>query len=233
MKFQAPTAKGKIKKRYKRFLADITLSTGEEITAHIANTGSMKTCWEPGWKALLTHHPDSNRKLKYSVEMLHNGETWIGVNTSASNKIVEEALNHKKIRGLTSYSHIKREYKVGKSRIDFFLSGSSRYHDYFLEVKNVTLKGDSQKVLFPDAVSERGQKHLEELTQLALSGYRAGIFFLVQREDVNKFHPAKEIDPKYYQLLKSAKKAGVDIHVYQCQLNTSGVEVSHRIPYEL
>lgn len=233
MEFQAPTASGIITNRYKRFLADITLDSGEEITAHIANTGSMKTCWEPGWKALLTHYPNSDRKLKYSVEMLHNGETWIGVNTSASNKIVEEALIHKKIRGLTSYLNIKREYKVGKSRIDFFLSGSKKYPDYFLEVKNVTLKGDAKKVLFPDSISERGQKHLEELTQLALQGYKAGIFFLVQREDVDKFRPAKLIDPRYDELLKIAKKSGVDIHVYQCHLNTTGVEVSHRIPYEL
>ena len=232
MQFQAPTMTGKITKRYKRFLADIELDNGKEITAHIANTGSMKTCWEPGWPALLTHYPNSDRKLKYSVEMLHNGKTWIGVNTSASNKIVEEALINKQIRGLTSYQNIKREYKVGKSRIDFFLSQSAKYPDYFLEVKNVTL-ADKNRALFPDAVSERGQKHLIELTLLALQGYRAGIFFLVQREDVDKFYPAKHIDSDYYELLKQAKASGVDIHVYQCQLNKQQIIINKRLPYAL
>lgn len=232
MQFQAPTMTGKIIKRYKRFLADIKLDNGEEITAHIANTGSMKTCWEPGWPALLTHYPNSDRKLKYSVEMLHNGETWIGVNTSASNKIVEEALRNKQIRGLTSYPEIKREYKVVKSRIDFFLSQSNQFPDYYLEVKNVTL-ADHNKALFPDAVSTRGQKHLVELTELVQKGFRAGIFFLVQREDVNKFYPAKHIDAEYYELLKTAKSNGVDIHVYQCSLDKKQIIINKRLPYAL
>lgn len=234
MKFQVPTHFGFLLKRYKRFLADIKLNSGEIITAHLANTGSMKSCLGEDWRALLTYHDSPKRKLKYSLEMLHNGDSWIGVNTSRANDIVHEALLQKKIPELSHYQEIKKEYKVGKSRIDFYLNESShKLPEYFLEVKSVTLKAEPNFALFPDSVSERGQKHLQELIELKKNNYGAGIFFLVQREDVDIFKPASSIDPTYAKLLQKAKDKGVDIFVYQCELNESCISVKKSIPYEI
>lgn len=232
MKFTMPLERGKIINRYKRFLADIKLENHEVITAYIANTGSMKTCWAKDWPALLSFHDNPKRKLKYSLEMLYNGKTWIGVNTSRPNHIVEEAIRNKEIKELQDYSHIQREFKVGKSRLDFKLE-SEGLPDFFLEVKNVTLKGENEQVLFPDAVTKRGQKHLEELISLCEQGYKTGIFFLVQREDVKSFSPASKIDPLYAELLKKAEEAGVLILVYQCKLSPEEISIEKSLPYEL
>src|SRR3989338_9098913 len=130
MKLPAKTTTGTILKRYKRFLADITLDTGEVIVAHVPNTGSMKTCWEPGWKVILSESDNPNRKLKYTLEMLHNGTTWIGVNTANPMKIVLEALQHKMIPELAIYDDFKPEVKIGDSRIDLLLKNSNKEECY-------------------------------------------------------------------------------------------------------
>ncbi len=231
MQFDKKIIPGKILKRYKRFLADIELKDGEVITAHTANTGSMKTCWEPGWKVLVSHHDDPKRKLKYSLEMTNNGDTWIGVNTSLPNKLAKEAIENGTIKELQGFENIRPEYKVGKSRIDLLLSKGD--YKCFVEVKNVTMHGGDDLAVFPDGVTERGQKHLKELITLKKEGHRAVMLFIVQREDVNRFAPAKEIDPIYSDLLKQAFDQGVEILPYQCELNEKGVEVKRLLPFEL
>lgn len=243
MKFDQKLIKGIILKRYKRFLADIKLSEdtpinkkGDIIVAHTANTGSMKTCWEENWNVLLSYHDNPKRKLKYSLEMTHNNDSWIGVNTGLPNKLAYEAIENGTITELQGYETIKPEEKIGNSRIDIFLySGekSSPSDQCYVEVKNVTLLGPDRVALFPDSVTERGQKHLRELTELKRNGIRSCMLYIVQREDVDSFSPAKDCDPQYALLLKEAYEQGVEILVYQCNLNDLGIEVYKKLPFKL
>lgn len=229
MKFENPIVEGKIIKRYKRFLADVELKNGEVITAHTANTGSMKTCWSPGWKVLLSHHNNPKRKLQYGLELTHNGQTWIGVNTARPNKLVAEAIKKGIIEQLSSDSEIRPEVKVGKSRIDLQLIDKNNQACY-IEVKNVTLLGENKAALFPDAVTVRGLKHIKELVELKKQGHRAVMFFVVQRRDVDHFRPAWSIDPAYSQALLEAHESGVEVLAYQCQMGHEGIFIDKKIP---
>jgi len=237
MKFNNPTETAIIHKRYKRFLSDIELSTGEEVVAHVPNTGSMKTCWGEKWKVLVTKNDNPKRKLKYTLEMTHNGESWICVNTGMTNKLVTEALENDVIFELLGYPEVKPEKKILDSRIDFFLSGHADKPDCYVEVKNVTLKGDDigkdRFVLFPDSVTTRGQKHLRDLMKIKKSGLRAAMLYVVNREDVNVFSPAKDIDPEYARLVAEAKEVGVEIFVYQCKLNEEEIVLTKRLDIKL
>jgi sugar fermentation stimulation protein A len=225
--FPQPTLKGKIIKRYKRFLADIELEDGTVLTAHTANTGSMKTCWEPGWPAFLSHGQNPDRKYAYNLEMLHNGQTWIGVNTARPNKLVAEAIENGVIKELSNYQKITPEVTIGDSRIDLFLENSTTDEPgAFVEIKNVTLLGEKDHAYFPDSESTRGQKHLSELIQIKKLGYRAVIFYLVQRQDVSFFSPAWEIDPAYADLLTLAIENGVEVLIYGCDLTEESIKVS-------
>lgn len=240
MKFLNPLIEGKIIKRYKRFLADVEMKGGQVVTAHIANTGSMKTCWEPGWKVLMSFHDNPKRKLKYSLEMIHNGKTWIGVNTALPNKLAKEAIEKGVIKELRGFSSIKAEVKTGKSRLDLLLSqgkeNEPKKSQCFVEIKNVTLKGEKGppfKALFPDAKSERAQKHVSELMRLQKEGYQTALLFIIQREDVQSFSPAKHIDPLYSELLKEAKKNNVRILAYQCTLSEEEIVVVKKMKVTL
>lgn len=227
MKFTDPLTPGHIIKRYKRFLADVKLDDGQIITAHTPNTGSMKSCWEPNDPVLMAHSDNAKRKYAHTLQMIQRDGSWVGINTHFANNLVQEAIENKVIKELKSYKNFKREVKVGKSRIDFFLDQSSKHPDCYLEVKNVTLREDDGLAYFPDAVSERGTKHLNELIHLKKDGFRTIIFYLVQREDVKAFSPAQHIDEKYAKTLKEAKKKGVEILVYQCHLDPQEIRVSH------
>ncbi len=219
---------GKILKRYKRFLADIEFPNGEVITAHTANTGSMTGCWSPGWKVIVSKSTNLKRKLPYSLELTHNGESWIGVNTSRPNSLAQEAIENGVITELSGYITLTREVSIGESRIDILLERESK--KCYVEVKNVTLKTSDGLARFPDSVSERGQKHLRELIQLKEQGHRAVILFIIQREDVDKFAPAYEVDPEYALLLKLADECGVEILAYQCKIEPQEIKVHQRLP---
>ncbi|MCF8060181.1 MAG: DNA/RNA nuclease SfsA [Bacteriovoracaceae bacterium] len=232
MKFQEPLIKGKILKRYKRFLADVELENGDIITAHTANTGSMKTCWEPGWSVLMSFHDNPKRKLKYSLELTNNGDTWIGVNTGLPNKIAIEGIKDGVVKELKGYKTIKPEATIGKSRIDILLSNDGADPCY-VEVKNVTLLGEGNRAIFPDSVSTRGQKHLEELMGLVDQGIRAAMLYVVNREDVSEFGPADDIDPHYGELLREAHALGVEILAYQCIVTPEQIKLSKKIPVKL
>ena len=221
-----------IHNRYKRFMADIELPNGEMVVAHVPNTGSMKNCWEAGWKAVVSHVDDPKRKLKYTLQLTHNGKSWIGVNTSITNKIVQEALELGVISELQDYKNIKAEQKILDSRIDFFLSDHPTKPDAYVEVKNVTLVED-EVASFPDAVSTRGQKHLKDLIKIKEMGMRAVMLYVLNRTDAESFKPAAEIDPKYAELLKAAYNAGVEILVYQCEISPTNIKLKKPIPYEL
>jgi sugar fermentation stimulation protein A len=235
MKFNPTLVKGKLLKRYKRFLADVILdSSGEKITAYVPNTGSMLSCLFSNAEVALSYHPDSQRKLPYTLEMINSGASWIGINTALTNNLVESALNEKIIKGLETYLKIQREVTIFKSRIDFLLEDANQKKLY-LEVKNVSYKNEELKDMaqFPDAITTRGLKHLDDLINIKKSGIDSAIFYLIQREDCHHFSIAKHIDADYFEGFKKALNAGVKVFVYNTQINPQGIQVMNEIPWTI
>ncbi len=229
MEWEKSLIQGTLLKRYKRFLADVLID-GEEHTVHVPNTGSMTSCWSPDSPCAVSLSPNPNRKMPYTLELTNNGETWIGVNTANANKLVKEWLNQEKIPELQGYTVIRPEKKISDSRIDFYLEGHQEQPPAFVEVKSVTLKLD-EVAQFPDAVTERGQKHLIELMELKKKGFRSVMLFIVQREDIERMIPAHSIDRRYGELLIEAVQCGVEVLVYQCKLGLAGIDLKKRIPF--
>jgi len=224
MRFDVPLVTGRLIKRYKRFLADVTLDEGgAEITAHCANSGSMMGLKEPGIKVWLTPNDDPKRKLKYSWEMLEIDGAMVGINTSRPNGLVEEAIEAGRIPELTGYEKLRREVKYGKnSRIDILLEGEGDKRTY-VEVKNVTLAREDGVAEFPDAVTARGAKHLDELADMVGEGHRAAMVFLIQRDDCDALVLARDIDKKYGEAFDAAVKAGVEVYAIGCRLTADEI----------
>lgn len=240
MKFSPPLLGGELLRRYKRFLADVRLPDGQEITAHCPNPGAMLGCAGPGWAVGLSHSADPRRKLPYTLEMVNNGETWIGVNTHRANQIVAEALAQNKIPELAGYARIQPEVRYGdKSRVDFLLSerqgdehSASEAVPAYVEVKSVTLRLNDS-CAFPDSVTLRGRRHLEELVAVKAAGARAVMLFVVQRCDGLDFRPAYEYDPEYAKALAAAHVQGVEILVYRASLNREHWELQSPLAWKL
>ncbi len=228
MKFTTPLHSGLFIKRYKRFFADVNFK-GDVVVAHTANTGTMKSCLGENWPVLMSFHDSPTRKLKYSLEMINNGHTWIGINTAVTNRLAIEGIENGVITELQGYSTIKPEAKIGNSRIDILLSNNPDEQCY-VEVKNVTLVDGKGNCLFPDAVTERGQKHLNELMTLKKNGIRTVMLFVVQREDCQQFKIEQTIDPVYCSLLKEVREAGVEVLVYQCKLSPEEIVIAKKMP---
>lgn len=227
MKFTKPTIKAIILKRYKRFLADIKLDSGEIITVHVPNTGRMTSCWEEGWPCIISDSENLKRKYRYTLEMTFNGKTWICINTGIPNKLAVEFIEQGIIESLKGYSNLRTEVKYGQnSRIDILLENDNER--CYVEVKNTTL-AENGVGYFPDAVSERGLKHLNELIEMKKEGHRAVMFYLVGREDVESFLPAKHVDPDYTKGFYEAVKQGVEIVVCQCTLSTEEIKFKQLI----
>jgi len=219
MKFDAPLLAGRLIKRYKRFLADVELESGEIVTAHCANPGSMLGLKQPGAKIWLSPAANPKRKLKFSWEMIEIDGRLVGVNTARPNALVEEAVRAGVITELAGYASLRREVRYGvNSRIDLLLE--NRPDDgapCYVEVKSVTLRREG-RAEFPDAVTARGAKHLEELGTIAEQGARAVMLYLVQREDCESFAIAADIDPAYARGLSRALVRGVEALCYTCRL---------------
>jgi len=232
MIFKQSLIPGKLIKRYKRFLADIELESGEIITVHCPNSGSMKSCVGNGWKVRLSYHDNPNRKYPHTWEMVHNGKCWIGINTGIPNKLAEEAIQTGRISELLDYDELKREIKYGKnSRIDLMLQRES--DRCYVEVKNVTLVEEDGDYYFPDSVTERGRKHLYELRDMVKEGNRAVMLYVIQRDDGNIFKPAAHIDLAYANSLKEVYEQGVEILVYRAKVSPEEIQISEKIPWEL
>lgn len=231
MHWKEPLIEATLLKRYKRFLADVAINQ-QVTTVHVPNTGSMTSCWEPDWKCAVSRSDNPTRKMPLTLELIHNGFCWIGVNTANANKLVKLWLTQGALKELTGYSTIRPEMKVGESRIDFYLEGHQHLPPCYIEVKNVTLKL-SEEAQFPDTVSERGQKHLRELIKLKAAGFRAVMLYVVQREDVASFRPAKSIDSVYASLLAQAHGQGVEILVYQCRMDLNAITLGNPLPFQL
>ena len=230
MKFKERLLQGTLVKRYKRFFADIKYKN-KIITAHCPNSGSMMGLLDQDNKAWFSLSDNPNRKLKYTLEMIEVKNKKVGINTLLTNKIVLEALKHKKINSLNKFNHIKTESKFSDgTRFDFLLSNNKE--KCFLEVKNVTLLREKKIAEFPDAITERGTKHLNELCNAKKKGYQSYILYLIQRENCDSFKIAKDIDEKYKIAFTKALKTGVKILCYDCKLNSEEIKLNKQINYE-
>lgn len=230
MKLPSPLLKGVLVRRYKRFFADVELPDGTVVTAHTPNTGSMKQCAIAGYPVLISKADDPKRKLKYTLELIRVGDYWVDTHTQRTNRVVEEALRSGWIEGLTGYE-VTPEFKIGASRIDFLLRKGNE--KVLVEVKNVTLIAGASTASFPDAVTTRGQKHLRELLAAKQQGYRAVIFFLVQRGEATDFSPADDIDPEYGRLLREVVAGGVEALTYKTKVTPEENLVHQQIPVVL
>ena len=233
MNFEASLQSGILLHRYKRFLADVKLDSDEIITIHCPNTGSMKNCKEPGSRVWFSTSENKKRKYPHTWQFVEvNKHDLVGINTGLSNKLVVEAIQNSTVRELRNYEQLKTEVPYGEqnSRIDILLSNKNE--ECYVEVKNVSLGMENGVGLFPDAVTARGQKHLEELMSVKKSGARAMLFFCVQHTGIEKVSPADDIDPKYSALLRMAMAEGVESIAYRADIDTknSMVELKNQIP---
>ncbi|MDY0885716.1 DNA/RNA nuclease SfsA [Dongia soli] len=243
MRFSAPLLRATLIRRYKRFLADIRLADGTEVTAHCPNPGSMMGLAEPGLTCWLSDHRGTARKLPYGWELVEFGGTtprphFVGINTNLANGIVAEALAASRIPALRGYAETRREVRLRQevrtgteSRLDFHLHDEER-GDCFVEVKSVTLSRRPGLAEFPDARTARGARHLQELARLAQQGKRAVLLFLLQRDDCRSLRFAQDIDPGYVAALQAVAPS-IEILAYACDIGPEGIELAGPVTIEL
>ncbi|MBM3526724.1 MAG: DNA/RNA nuclease SfsA [Alphaproteobacteria bacterium] len=236
MRFPAPLIPATLIKRYKRFLADVVLPDGQAITAHVANPGAMTGLAAPGSRVWLSKSDSKTRKLPYSWELvevdLGAGPELVGVNTGHPNPLVGAALAAGAIPELTGYGSIRREVKYGKnSRVDFLLEDATRPPCY-VEIKNVHLMRKPGLAEFPDAKTERGTKHLEELGDAVERGCRAVMLYLIQIGSAGRFTLARDVDPKYAAAFDKARSRGVEALALRCVIEKEGIEIGSPVPIE-
>jgi sugar fermentation stimulation protein A len=225
MRFDPPLSAGRLKRRYKRFLADVEIA-GRIETVHCPNPGSMLGLAEPGSPVWLSAGANPERKYRFSWELVEAGGSLVGINTGFANGLVAEALGLGRLKPLTGYDAVRREVAYGEgSRIDFLLENPDRPPCY-LEVKSVTLSRQPPLAEFPDCITARGSRHLRELAVQAGRGARAVMLFLVQRADCRRVEVAQDIDPAYGRALDAARRGGVEVLAYACDLSPAGIEVT-------
>jgi len=226
MRFQTPLVPAVLIRRYKRFLADIRLADGREVVAHCPNPGAMTGLATPGARIWVEPNDDPKKKLKFGWRLVElAGGHFACVDTGQANRIVGEALRTGRMPALGPYDLVRPEQKYGeKSRIDFLLEGDNP--DIFLEVKSVTLKREDGLAEFPDSVTARGARHLEELANVVASGNRAVLFYLVQRTDCTQVSVARDIDPHYAKAFDAALNAGVEVLAYGAEIGPMGIDLS-------
>jgi len=235
MKFPTPLVRGRLVKRYKRFLADVTLDSGEVVTATCPNTGSMLGLATPGAAVWLSVSASPTRKYPHTWELveadLGQGPVLVGINTGHPNRLVSEAIAAGEIAELAGYASLRREVKYGlSSRIDILLEDPARGLAY-VEIKNVHLSRTTGLAEFPDAKTERGVKHLTELGAMVAAGHRAVMLYLIQRADAEHFALAGDIDPRYAEAFDAARAAGVEAIAYACRLTPEEITIARPIPF--
>lgn len=234
MRFPFPLVPGTLLQRYKRFLADVRLDSGETITATCPNTGSMLGLTAPGTRIWLSTSDSPTRKYRHTWEMveadLGRGPSLVGINTGHPNRLVADAIVKGMVASLADYAILRREVKYGRnSRIDILLEDPARGACY-VEVKNVHMMRRHGLAEFPDCVTERGVKHLAELTEMVRSGHRAVMIYLVQRNDAARFTFAEDLDPTYAAAFLAARAAGVEAFALKCRLSPEEIAVDREIP---
>lgn len=231
MKFPTPLVPGTLRRRWKRFFSEVTLETGETVTAHCPNPGAMIGLAEPGMRVWLEPNDDPKKTLNYGWRLVElPGGHWAGIDTAVPNRVVKEALTAGEIGELAGYGTVRPEVKYGeKSRVDFLLSGPG-LPDAYVEVKNVHLHREGDLAEFPDCVTARGARHLAELSAMIGEGHRAAMLFLVQRTDCGRFAVAGDLDPAYAAAFARARAAGVEILCYGTRIDREGVTLADRLP---
>ena len=231
MNFENKLISGLFVKRYKRFFVDIKINN-KIITAHCPNTGSMMGLLKKGNNVWISKSNNPKRKLKYTLQIIEDQKSKVGINTHLTNKIVFEALDKRTIKNFENLDKIQSEVKFGKNtRFDFLIT--AKYKKTFIEVKNVTLSREKKIAEFPDAITSRGLKHIEELLEANKKGYKIYLFFVIQRNDCNKFKLAKDIDPEYCELLLKAVKKNLKILCYDCKFSPKGIELNREIQLKI
>ncbi len=232
MRFAEPLIVGRLIRRYQRFFADFELEDGTIATAHCANPGSMRTCLEPGRRGWLARSDDSRRKLRYTWQIAEVGRSRVYVYPAGANQLAKEAIEKGVVSELTGYSSLRSEVPCGtRSRIDFLLEGDPGR--CYVEVKNATLRLADRVAGFPDSVTERGLRHLEELRGIVERGSRAVLLFCVSRTDARVLAPADEIDPVYGRGLRRAARRGVEVLAYRAVVSPREVRLKERVPVDL
>ena len=227
MNFKNKLISGVFIKRYKRFFVDVKIKN-KIVTAHCPNTGSMLGLLNKGNKVWLIKSNDPNRKLKYTLQIIEDSGSKIGVNTHLTNKLFSEALESNSLKEFSKGIKIQREVKFGKNtRFDFLIT--EKKNKAFIEVKNVTLKRNPKIAEFPDAVTSRGAKHINELIKASKRGYKIYLIFIIQREDCNQLSIAKDIDPEYAKSLLKALKKKLNVLCYDCKFSPKGIKVNKKI----
>jgi len=235
MKFSPPLIEGRLIKRYKRFLADVCLPDGSEITVHCPNTGKMTGCAEPGSRVWLLDSRNEKRKYRYTWELVETEPGELAcIHSARANKLLAEALEENSLAELAGYGRVESEVALsgGRSRIDFCLhyDGESKASQLcYLEVKCVTLAEHGQGY-FPDTVSERATKHLMELIELCKQGHHAALVFVVQNSAVKQVSPARHIDPRYADACCEAVEAGVQFYAYRTEISVEAISVTVALP---
>ena len=230
MRFAAPLVSGRLIRRYKRFLADVLLDTGETVVTHVANPGAMLGLAEPGMRVWLSRSDSRTRTLPWSLELVEADGTIVGIHTGHPNRLVAEAITAGAIPELAGYATVRREVAYGtNSRVDFLLSAPDR-PDAYVEVKNVHLSRRKGRAEFPDSVTARGAKHLAELAKVAERGERAVMLYLVQRGDAEAMSLARDIDPAYAKAFDRALASGVEAIAYACRVTEIEIEVERTLP---
>ena len=231
MNFKNKLISGVFIKRYKRFFVDVKIKN-KIVTAHCPNTGSMLGLLNKGNKVWLIKSNDPNRKLKYTLQIIEDSGSKIGVNTHLTNKLFLEALESNSLKEFNKGIKIQREVKFGKNtRFDFLIT--EKKNKAFIEVKNVTLKRNPKIAEFPDAVTSRGAKHINELIKASKRGYKIYLIFIIQREDCNQLSIAKDIDPEYAKSLLKALKKKLNVLCYDCKFSPKGIKLNRQIKFIL
>ena len=231
MNFENKLISGVFIKRYKRFFVDVQIEN-KVITAHCPNTGSMKGLLKEGNKVWLSKSNNPDRKLKYTLQIIEDDSSKVGVKTHLTNKIVLDALNNNLIKEFDKNITIKPEVKFGdNTRFDFLIT--KKNYKAFVEVKNVTLVRKPKVAEFPDAITSRGAKHIQELIKSSKKGYEIYIAFIIQREDCNQFVIARDIDQQYSDLLSKAVKKKLNILCYDCKFSSKGIKLNKKIKFKI
>ena len=231
MNFQKTLISGEFIKRYKRFFVDVKIGNNT-VTAHCPNTGSMLGLLKKGNKVWLSKSDNPKRKLKYTLQIIEDKKSKIGINTHLTNKIVFDALEKGLIKNFSNLKEIKQEFKFGENtRFDFLVTNENK--KTFIEVKNVTLSRKKGLAEFPDAVTSRGLKHINELLKANKKGFEIYLFYVIQRDDCMKFDLAKDIDPDYCELLLKAVKKNLNILCYDCKFSTKGIKLNREILFKI
>lgn len=234
MQFDPPLQRAKFLKRYKRFFADFELPTGEVVTAACANTGRMTGLLNEGAEAWIQPNDNPKRKLKWDWWVVAADDTLVGCHTGLPNTLGFQSVSAGLVPELAGYATVEKEKKYGheNSRIDLLLGNEGRRPCY-VEIKNVHMRPEPGIASFPDAVTERGLKHLRELSLMVEQGHRAVMFYIVQRGDIAAFRPAHEVDPAYAIGLKDAHLAGVEIIAYSCHVASTEISLAQRLEIQL